>query len=120
MGSKTNLETLNHIFTVYGDLSGQRISHEKSKIYFGASFSPTRINSLLNIRLLTQGYLPTYYLGVPIFLGSPRRRYLQGISDKIRAKFSQWNGNSLSMAGRLILINSVIPSSFIHSFSVYK
>ena len=119
-GSKKNMETLNHIFKVYGELSGQCISYEKSKIFFGNSFSQPCINSLLNVFPLSRGFLPVCYLGVPLFQGSPKRRFLQSIADKIRDRFSQWKGNSLSIAGRLTLINSVIASSFIHSFSIYK
>ena len=36
------------------------------------------------------------------------------------AKLDNWKGSSLSMAGHLSLINSIIYGSFIHSFLVYK
>lgn len=36
---------------------------------------------------MKQGYLPLNYLGVPLFKGAPKRRYLQAIADKIISKF---------------------------------
>ena len=63
---------------------------------------------------MRRGDLPFKYLGVPLFKGAPRRRHLRTIADRIIAKFSKWKGETLSMAGRLTLINSVIASSLKH------
>ena len=60
------------------------------------------------------------YLGVPLFIGAPKRRWLIPWADKIKSKLESWKGFSLSMAGRLCLINSVIMGSFLHSFQVYR
>ncbi|KAL6205681.1 hypothetical protein ACLB2K_022935 [Fragaria x ananassa] len=66
------------------------------------------------------GKLPFTYLGVPIFIGRPKRRYFQGLADRVKSRFSQWRGSSLSMAGRVVLVNSVITSMLSHSFFVYS
>lgn len=76
-----------------------------------------RIKGLLQI---SEGCFPFSYLGVPMFVGSPRRSHLQPIVDKIIAKFTNWIGHSISMAGRICLINSVITSSLVYSMMVYK
>ena len=44
----------------------------------------------------------------------------QAIANRILSNFDKWKGTTLSMAGRLALINSVIYSSFLHSFMVYR
>ena len=36
------------------------------------------------------------------------------------AKFDSWTSKTLSMAGRVALVNSVIYGSFLHSFMIYK
>ena len=59
-------------------------------------------------------------MGVPLFQGAPKRRWLQGLADKVLAKFDSWTGKTLSMAGRVALVNSVIYGSFLHSFMIYK
>ena len=66
------------------------------------------------------GSLPFDYLGVPLFMGAPKRKWLQHVADRILAKFVKWKGDTLSQAGRLVLIKSVICSSLLHSFAVYK
>ncbi|KAK0584291.1 hypothetical protein LWI29_010574 [Acer saccharum] len=60
------------------------------------------------------------YLGVPLFIGAPKRRWLIPWADKIKSKLESWKGFSLSMAGWLCLINSVITGSFLDSFQVYR
>ncbi|KAK2655585.1 hypothetical protein Ddye_008637 [Dipteronia dyeriana] len=60
------------------------------------------------------------YLGVPLFIGEPKRLWLIPWADKIKSKLESWKSFSLSMACRLCLIDSVITSSFLHSFQVYR
>ncbi|KAK2638449.1 hypothetical protein Ddye_026244 [Dipteronia dyeriana] len=60
------------------------------------------------------------YLGVPLFIRAPKRRWLISWADKIKSKLESWKGFSLSMAGRLCLIDSVNTGAFLHSFQVYR
>ena len=46
--------------------------------------------------------------------------WLKPIADKVCNKFSKWKGQTLSMVGRLLLIKSVITSSLLHSFDLYR
>lgn len=74
----------------------------------------------LSNQVISEGSYPIIYLGVPLFTGSPKKALLQPMVDKILAKFSNWIGKSLSMAGRVCLVKSVILSSLTHSMMVYK
>jgi len=47
----------------------------------------------------THGLLPFNYLGVPIFVGVAKRRFLQPLTDKVKLKIAYWKGKSLSMMG---------------------
>ena len=76
--------------------------------------------SLLRLSHMKLGTLPFRYLGDPIFYSVPKACHLKTIADAILDKFNSWQGKLLSMAGRVCLVNSVIESSFIHSFMVYK
>ncbi|XP_050222822.1 uncharacterized protein LOC126672915 [Mercurialis annua] len=118
--SLRNVKALKSIFNVYGKASGQCVSWEKSFAYYGCSISETRVNSLCLELNIKRGSLPFNYLGVPLFAGAPRKIYLQSIADKVTNKFAGWKGSALSMAGRVTLVNSVILSSLLHSFSIYK
>ncbi|KAI9192875.1 hypothetical protein LWI28_028829 [Acer negundo] len=57
---------------------------------------------------------------VLLFRGKPRKAVLRPIADKILSKFAKWKGKSLSLASHATLIRSVITSSFVHSFMIYK
>lgn len=63
--------------------------------------------------------LPFNYLGVPLFKGKPRKKFLKPIVDKIKSKMESWQGKFLSHAGRAILISSVIQPMLFHTMSVY-
>ena len=47
------------------------------------------------------------YLGVPIITDKRDKRAFDYIIDKIRTKLSAWKARSLSLAGRLTLVNSI-------------
>ncbi|KAL8555579.1 hypothetical protein ACS0TY_003398 [Phlomoides rotata] len=114
-----NIQRLQSVLHSYGGLSGQIYNPAKSKVYFG-SIVPTRIkNFMLRTTGITQGSLPMSYLGVPIFRGAPRVCHLAPLADSIISRFAKWKGNTLSLAGRKCLINSVIAASLVHSMMVY-
>ena len=112
--------TLNETLDIYSAISGQKVSIEKSKIYLSSSLQTQIAHRLLQHWNILRGYLLFYYLGVPLFKGSLRHCHLQKIADKIKDKLRSWAGSILSKVGRLVLIKSVIESSFVHSFWIYK
>ncbi|XP_050222916.1 uncharacterized protein LOC126673008 [Mercurialis annua] len=118
--SMKNMNAISEIFKLYGNLSGQRVSWEKSYIFYGSAVSAARISKFQQVLDIKKGNLPFEYLGVPLFIGMPKKIWLKPIADRICNKFSKWKGKSLSMAGRLLLIKSVVTSSLLHSFAVYR
>ena len=60
------------------------------------------------------------YLGVPIFVGAPKCRFLQPLADKVKLKLASWKGKSLSMMGRIQLVNTVITGFLAYSFNMYN
>jgi len=77
----------------------------------------TKIQCILSCN---HGCLPFTYLGVPIFVGAPRGHFLQPLVDKIKLKLASWKGKSLSMMGRVQLVNTVITGVLTYSFNLYK
>ncbi|XP_045802493.1 uncharacterized protein LOC123896099 [Trifolium pratense] len=110
---------LSCITSEYGANSGQRVSPHKSKLY-GGSISPTRLNTLSNTLGFSLGSLPFDYLGVPIFKGKPKNIHLQALADRVKSKLASWKGHSLSMMGRVQLVNFVIHGMLTYSFKVYS
>ena len=118
--TKKNLNTLKEAFLIYDKLSGQVVSVEKKKIFLSGNASNALALSLSRAWNLSGGHLPINYMGVPLFRGKPKTCHLREIADKIKCRLTSWTGKSLSIAGRLTLIKSVVASSFIHSFMVYR
>ncbi|KAL6146659.1 hypothetical protein ACLB2K_057337 [Fragaria x ananassa] len=117
-GDKRSLVSLMAFFEEYGINSGQLVSKAKTRVYLGKSavHRRTLINSWLGVPV---GKFPFFYLGVPIFVGRPKRIFFQVLADRIRNVMSNWRGKSLSMAGRVTLVNSVVVSMLSHSFMIY-
>lgn len=118
--SMHNIRAINGVFRCYANLSGQVVNWAKSEVYYGASINEGRTAKLQGITGMIKGSLPFNYLGVPLFTGAPKKKWLRPLADKICGRYSKWKGNSLSRAGRLTHVNSVIISSLLHSFAIYK
>lgn len=65
---------------------------------------------LLRIMGIPCGTILFTYLGVPLFIGKPRRAYFQPVADRILGKLAKWKGSLFSMAGRICLIDSFVHS----------
>ena len=116
-GKRSCVEALIDLFTKYAQESGQKVNPNKSTVFTG-SIPSTRLNQLINIIGFNLGTLPFNYLGVPIFKGRPKARYLQPIADTIKSKLSAWKASLLSIAGRVQLVKSVVQSMLIHTITV--
>ena len=103
----------------YGDFSGQYLNNSKSSFFTMDNFSRfvTKIQRLLSC---SHGCLPFNYLGVPIVVGAPKCWFLQPLADKDKLKLAYWKGKSLSMMGRIQLVNTVIIDFLAYSFHMYK
>jgi len=77
----------------------------------------TKIQRLLSCN---HGGLPFNYLGVSIFVGVPKCRFLQPLADKVKLKLASRKGKSLSMMERIQLVNTVINDSLAYSFNMFK
>jgi len=60
------------------------------------------------------------YLGVSIFVGARKCQFLQHLVDKVKLKLTSWKGKSLSMMGRIQLVNMVTSGFLAYSFNMYK
>lgn len=99
---------------MYQGAAGQVFNLSKSQLFVGKC-GPLRrqtIFSSLNIPLAT---LPSSYLGVPFFLGSPNQQHFKKLIFVLRSKFEGWKMKSLSFAGHLILVNHVLTSIPMHT-----
>lgn len=97
----------------YSCSSGQFINREKSKVYDG-SIAANRMAQITSLRGIGIGHL-----GVPLFMGKPKKIYLQPLADRIKVRLATWKGLLLYAMGRVQLVQSVIQSMLLHYFRVY-
>nr|GEZ05522.1 hypothetical protein [Tanacetum cinerariifolium] len=102
----------------FKDASSLNPSMPKSKAYFCNVINNTKL-AILNIFPFEEDRLPVKYLGVP--LGSSRliSRDCKELIDKVQNRVNDWKNKSLSIAGRLQLIQSVLSSMHVYWDSVF-
>lgn len=104
----------------YWLLSGQIFNLQKSRIFFSNKVTTTNRYHLRRHMGVVQGSFPFIYLGVPIFLGASKSSVFKPIADKILSKFASWKCNSLSLTGRVCLVNFIITSSLVYIMMIYR
>ncbi|KAK4415266.1 hypothetical protein Salat_2633900 [Sesamum alatum] len=91
----------------FRDVSGLAVNNSKSSI-FTARIQNDELHEIRATTEFAAGVMPVRYLGIPL----PAQRLSVGdyspLVDKIASNFTKWAAKSLSFAGRLELICSVI------------
>jgi len=103
---------------LYEMTSGLKINFDKSEVILinGDDEKNIIYADLFNCQ---NGSFPIKYLGVPV---NPYKLHVADwtpLIEKNEKKLATWKGSSLSIAGRTILINSSLSSSFIYHMSMY-
>jgi hypothetical protein len=103
----------------YAAASGSEISQAKSNIY-GWNITP---NEMLGITraLGMEGHTnweAFKYLGIPTFKNAPRTSHWNHLVEKLKNKFSSWGVNWLNLAGKAVMIKSVVSSIPIYQSSL--
>lgn len=103
--SSTSL--VKHALDEFGRISGLKTNPAKCLIFM-AGVKPEVKHNLLEHLQFSEGTLPVRYLGIPLISTRLADRDCQPILDKIKRKIHCWSSRTLSYAGRIQLINSVI------------
>lgn len=75
--------------------------------------------SILEILSFKEGNLPIKYLGVPLISTRLIHRDCQGLTEKVKNRLGDWKNKSLSSAGRLQLVISVLSSMHVYWSSMF-
>ncbi|GKC30569.1 hypothetical protein Tco_1037863 [Tanacetum coccineum] len=106
---------LNTVVTVksalqeFSGVSGLMPSMEKSVVFFGNVSEHVKA-SILEVMPFKVGSLPIRYLGVPLISTRMYKEHCSSLVDKVKKRLQDWKNKSLSFAGRLQLLKSVIGS----------
>ncbi|XP_026420067.1 uncharacterized protein LOC113316049 [Papaver somniferum] len=119
---KDNMKSLRNLVDLLGlyqRASGQTISREKSKLYFGGGSLNRRATISQFLGMPIAGF-PDRYLGVKLIPGAVKYHHVANAVEKIKEQLAGWKGRMLSFQDRVVLVKSVIASYSIQNMAVYK
>ena len=99
-------------------VSGLTPSLPKSTAYFCNVRNHVKI-AILQVIPFVEGTLPVKYLGVPLVTTRLIFRDCKELVERLSNRINDWKNKSLSFAGRLQLIQSVLSSMHIYWASVF-
>ncbi|CAN0907510.1 hypothetical protein LINGRAHAP2_LOCUS24840, partial [Linum grandiflorum] len=89
-------------------LSDQEVSRDKSHVYFLKNVSPSASNNICRELGMSKMSDLGRYLGISMIHGRGGCRHFQYILDCLDARLSSWKVATLSLAGRVTLVISVL------------
>ena len=98
--------------------TGLCINKVKSRVYLAKSCHNK--DGLKGIIEIPEETLPTKYLGLPLSINYIKARDCTALLDKCRVKIEGWAAKTLSFAGRIQLVKSVIHNFLIYWLQSYK
>lgn len=90
--------------------SGEKVNFCKSKVYFGNCVHHRHKRLIKRVLGMHEGQMPMKYLGVVMDDKRLPMRAYDPILARIRSKLAGWKAKSLTFAGRVILIRSVLQA----------
>jgi len=106
--SKTQAQVMMKCLLEFCQASGQKISLEKSKVYFSPNTNAATIAEICSILNMPATADFGRYLGVPTLHGRVTNAHYQDVIKRVENRLAGWKAKCLSMAGRLTLIQSTI------------
>ena len=104
---------------LYQKISGSKINFHKSKIFTWNCTARDLRNITKSLGMEgTKDWYNLTYLGIPIRKNKIKSADWEPIVDKIKSKIQNWGANWLNLAGKTILIKSVLNSMPIYQSSI--
>ncbi|KAL8468554.1 hypothetical protein ACS0TY_031669 [Phlomoides rotata] len=98
--------------------TGLSVNFTKSILY-GCNVSANDLGAAAGTLGCAAEFGTISYLGMQIGKNHRTRDHWTGLCDKMKKKLVRWDGKTISMAGRAILIQSVLSAIPIYSLSFY-
>ena len=118
-GAASSLRGVFDVLSAFGSLSGLLINPAKSSIFMAGRISQDFKEEVNRLGIPTES-LPVRYLGLPLTTKTMTKTDYEPLVDQIRTRLLSWSSRSLSYAGRLQLIKTVIGSIMNFWCSVFR
>eukprot|EP00253_Pinus_taeda_P016827 PITA_16827 len=108
---------LKRILDLFAEASGLEINRDKSCVFIFNTMEQikTHLTRLLGFK---RGEFPTKYLGNLLDFTSKKLKNWQGVLEKLRNRVANWAFRTLNMAGRIVLVESVLQAIPIYPLSI--
>lgn len=116
-GNKDSVLVLLNALNEFRDVSGLVPSIAKSTVFF-ANVGDLVKQAILDV-LPFEGHFPIKYLGVPLISSRLLQKDCKILVEKVKNRIGDWRNKSLSIAGRLQLVISVLSSTHVFWSSVF-
>lgn len=115
--SVSQVRVIRKILEQFCVVSGQRVSLEKSKIFFSNNVSEDLAKQISDESGIQATHDLGKYLGMPILHKRINKDTFRDVVERVTSRLAGWKGRSLSLAGRITLTKSVITSIPVHTMS---
>ncbi|KAL2252868.1 UNVERIFIED_CONTAM: hypothetical protein Sindi_0081500 [Sesamum indicum] len=115
---KDSVRTLKVGLDRFAEWSGLRLNIQKSHLIISRS-AQERKEQLLSILGFQDGHLPMRYLGLPLISSRLSISDCQPLLSKIDTRIAGWEGMSLSYAGRVQIIKTVLSALSLYWTSAF-
>ena len=114
-----NIKNLIKILSCFHQASGLKINIHKIKLY-EVGVPKEEIAYWTQNLGCGEGTLPFNYLGLPVGAAMNRIESWKPVIEKMKIKLSAWRANAISTGGRLTLTRSVLGSTSLYFFSLFR
>lgn len=106
-GTESSVTGVLEILEEFKVKSGLAVSIQKTAFY-SSGLTPYEITTITTSTGLSHGSLPIRYLGVPLNSKKLTLLNCEPLLAQVKSKVNSWSAQSLSFAGRLLLVNTVV------------
>ena len=117
---RRNATNLKNVLDTYYAASGQKLSHDKSSIFFSMNTMVEVKEEVCQILNVMTESLNDKYLGLPALVSAERSDCFQHLVDRVRQRVNGWKEKLLSMGGKEVLIKSIAQAIPVYAMMVFK
>ncbi|XP_039028563.1 uncharacterized protein LOC120162494 [Hibiscus syriacus] len=117
--SPTQILNIRRVLNIFSLMSGLSLNLSKSKLY-GVNLEDELLKEWASVVGCGMGALPMTYLGLPIGTTKNSELLWEPVIQNFSTKLAGWKASSLSLAGRLVLVKSVLSSLPIFFMPIFK